>query len=372
MDPFKTVAVLVGAMLVLLTVRSAMKTFIVPRGRTEVVTNVSLELTMAVFRPFMADRIPFARRKTALALFAPIALLVTYAAWLALASAGFSLIYWADGVSPLSHAIALSGSSMFTLGYETPSGALTMVGTIVEAGLGLFLIALLIGYLPTIYSTFRAREVVVAEIAARAGTPPSGVGLLVRYEDLGGWETAAEAWTTLESWFAQIGESHRAITLLPFYRSLDDDRHGVAAAGASQDAAALVVTTVDGEDATRDGERAIRGARLLLRAGSPVLWELADHLALDPGPTPSEASPKGGEIPSAITVTRAQWDEGRTALATAGIPIRRDADAAWADFAQVRAQYDRSLVLLAATLYAPPTPWIARVAQPPLHFVRFR
>jgi hypothetical protein len=364
-EPLKVLAAVVGALVVALTVRSATKTFIVPRGRTEIVTNTSLELTAALFRPSMSNRLPFVRRSTALALFAPVALLVTYALWLLLASIGFSLIYWADGVTPFPQALALSGSSFFTLGYDAPAGGLTMLGTIVEAGLGLFLIALLIGYLPTIYSAFREREAVVAAVAARAGTPPSGVNLLVHHEYLGGWDAVAEVWPTMEAWFAQIGESHRAITLLPFYRSLDADRHWVTAAGASLDGAALAVSTVEGDVATR-------GARLMLHAGSHVLWEMADHLALRPGPRPADWPPSPRGVPTELTVTRAEWEEGRAALAAAGIPVKADADGAWAEFASLRAQYDRSLVLLAALLFAPPAPWIATVKRPPLHFVRFR
>jgi hypothetical protein len=364
-DPLRVIAAALGTLIVVLTLRSATKTFIVPRGRSEIVTSAALEVTMALFRPFMPNRVRFARRTTALALFAPIALLVMYALWLGLMSAGFALVYWADGVSPLASALALSGSSLFTLGYDAPSGGLTMLGTIVEAGIGLFLIALLIGYLPTIYSTFREREAVVASVAARAGTPPSGVGMLVHYEYLGGWGAIFDAWPSMESWFAQVGESHRAITLLPFYRSLDADRHWVTAAGASLDAAALTVSTID-DDATT------RGARLLLHAGSHVLWEIAEHLALQPGPRPPDWPPTEREMPTAVTVTRAEWEEGRTSLAAAGIPVKEDVDAAWEEFRGLRAQYDRSLVLLAAVLYAPPAPWVAVVKRPALHFVRFR
>jgi hypothetical protein len=235
----------------------------------------------------------------------------------------------------------------------------------VEAGIGLFLIALLIGYLPTIYSTFRERESMVAAVAARAGTPPSGVGMLVHFQYLGGWEAVADAWPPMEGWFAQVGESHRAITLLPFYRSLDGDRHWVTAAGASLDSAALVVSTVDGDATTR-------GARLLVHAGSHVLWEIADHLALRPGPRPADWPPTAREVPTAVSVKRAEWEEGRARLMDAGIPVKADADAGWTEFARLRAQYDRPLVLLAAALYAPPAPWIAKVARPSLHFVRFR
>ena len=365
MDVVRAAAVVLGSVLVFLTVRSATKTFIVPRGRTEIVTNISLELTAAVFRPFLSSRVPLLRRTTALALFAPVALLVTYATWLCFVSIGFSLIYWADGVVPMSKALALSGSSMFTLGYDAPAGGLTMLGTIVEAGIGLFLIALLIGYLPTIYSAFREREAVVAEVAARAGTPPSGVSLLVRYQELGGWEAVTDTWPTMEAWFAGLGESHRAITLLPFYRSLDDERHWVTAAGAALDGAALTVSTVDVGATTR-------GARLLLYAGTHVLWGIANHLALRPGPRPSDSPAAAEEEPATLTVTRAEWEAGRAALVAAGIPVKADADASWAEFARLRSRYDRSLVLLAVVLYAPPAPWVAQMERPPLHFVRFR
>jgi hypothetical protein len=139
----------------------------------------------------------------------------------------------------------------------------------------------------------------------------------------------------------------------------------VTAAGASLDGAALVVSTVDDAATTR-------GARLLLHAGSHVLWEIADHLALRPGPRPLDWPPTDREAPTSVTVTRAAWEAGRARLAAAGIAVKADADAAWAEFSQLRAHHDRSLVLLAAVLEAPPTLWIAEIRRPPLHFVRFR
>ena len=55
------------------------------------------------------------------------------------------------------------------------------------------MVALQIGYLPTLYSAFNRREVEVALLASRAGSPPWGPEILARTRF--GFPEGSRAWT---------------------------------------------------------------------------------------------------------------------------------------------------------------------------------
>lgn len=122
----------------------------------------------------------------------------------------------------------------------------------------------------------------------------------------------------------------------------------MTAAGAVLDAAALVVSTIDGE---RDPE-----AQLLIRSGYVSLRRLASYfgLAFDPDPRPDDP----------ISVTREEFDEACERMAGAGVKLRADRDQAWRDFAGWRVNYDAVLLGLAGYTMAPPAPWSSDRATP--------
>ena len=53
-----------------------------------------------------------------MAMYAPISLHPAPVLWLTLIGAGYMLIFWALGIDPLYDAFTLSGSSLFTLGFD--------------------------------------------------------------------------------------------------------------------------------------------------------------------------------------------------------------------------------------------------------------
>ena len=52
-----------------------------------------------------------------MALYAPVTVMLVVVTWLVLVLLGYMLMYFASGVSPLSEAFRLSGSSLLTLGF---------------------------------------------------------------------------------------------------------------------------------------------------------------------------------------------------------------------------------------------------------------
>ena len=108
-----------------------------------------------------------------------------------------------------------------------------------EAGIGLGLLALLIAYLPTIYGAFSRREVLVAHMSARAGTPPSAVDLLRRASLIGKLDNLDDLWIGWQLWFAELQETHTSLGFLNFFRSPEPDRSWITAAGAVLTTAAV-------------------------------------------------------------------------------------------------------------------------------------
>src|SRR5204862_4314041 len=119
-----------------------------------------------------------------LAIYAPLGLVILPGLWVAFVLAGFTAINWGLGVDPLREAFYLSGSSLFTLGFTAAPDLPTHVFSYIEAALGLGLVALLISYLPSIYSAFQRRELEVTRLTTRAGMPPSAITMIKRHHAL--------------------------------------------------------------------------------------------------------------------------------------------------------------------------------------------
>ena len=85
--------------------------------------------------------------------------------------------------------------------------------------IGLILVALLIAYLPTMYSAFSRREQAVNMLEVRAGSPPSASEMLMRFNRIHGLDKLADYWKIWEAWFADVEESHTTLPALVFFRS---------------------------------------------------------------------------------------------------------------------------------------------------------
>jgi hypothetical protein len=278
-----------------------------------------------------------------MALYGPLGLFGLVFTWMGIAIVGWSLIYkGALGVDSWARAFELSGSSFFTLGFVgVPSGILSYCLVFIEAASGLGLLALLIAYLPTIYGAFSRRELGVAKLATRAGTPPSAVELLTRYHAIGWNDQLPELWGQWEEWFADIGETHVSLGVLSFFRSPNPDRSWVTSAGALLDAASLAQSTLAVPWSPQAG--------LCIRAGTLALREIAGFFAIpfDPDPRPDDP----------ISIARSEYEEVYERLGGAGVPVRPDRQRAWRDFAGWRVNYDAVLLGLAGLTMAPYAPW---------------
>jgi hypothetical protein len=276
-----------------------------------------------------------------MALYAPIGLLVLPLAWLAFVMAAFTMMFHALGVRGFERAIEMSGSSLFTLGFVRPPDLATTILAFIEAASGLTLLALLISYLPTIYGAFSRREVQVAQLAVRAGEPPSGVEILARAQRMERFQLLDELWVSWQSWFAEVEETHTSLGVLSFFRSPLSHRSWVTASGAVLDAASLRLSAVDLPFDPQAGF-CIRGGVFALRAVAGYF-----DLPFDADPAPTDPT----------SISEDEFFDACDQLVAAGIPVRADRDQAWRDFNGWRVNYDQVLIALAGLVMAPYAPW---------------
>jgi hypothetical protein len=330
-----------GIVLVVLVIDSAVRTFMLPRGENAFTTRAVFVGLREVFNRLARLTRTYEGRDRIMALYAPVCLLVLPLVWLVLVMAAFTAMFHALGVRGFERAFEMSGSSMFTLGFIRPPDLATTVFAFLEAASGLALLALLISYLPTIYGAFSRREVLVSQLAVRAGEPPSGVEVLARAQRMERFQLLDELWVQWQQWFAEVEETHTSLAVLSFFRSPLSHRSWVTAAGAVLDAASLRLAAVDLPFDPQAGF-CLRGGVFSLRAVAAYFG-----LPFDGDPAPTDAT----------SISEDEFLEACDRLVEASIPIRADREQAWRDFNGWRVNYDQVLIGLAGLVMAPYAPW---------------
>jgi len=337
----RVVVGLAGAALVVAISLSAVRTVVLPRGSSAAVTRYLFRTTRKLFELRLRTVKTYEERDRVMALYAPISLVLLPGVWLVAVIMGFAGIFWGIQGHSVRAAIVLSGSSITTLGFSAPHGDPADIGAVVEATIGLGLVALLISYLPSIYSGFQRRELQVAMLEVRAGDPPSAVKMIRRHQAIGWLDTSSELFARWEEWFADIEETHTSQASLVFFRSPLPGRSWITAAGAVLDGAALMLSAVDNGPTPN--------AQLCVRAGFLSLRRIADYFGIGYDPDPAPTDP--------ISIDRSEFDAAVAELRDGGVPIVADLEQAWRDFAGWRVNYDQVLLALAGLVMAPYAPW---------------
>jgi hypothetical protein len=334
-----------GALVVTLTVLSAIVTVVVPRGEPARLTRTVFRISRRLFElRSVVLRHGYEKLDRSMSRYAPITLVSLAFVWLVCVLAGYTAIF--HGLDDYSWigAFEVSGSSLVTLGFVQVHGAGQYVASFSEAGLGLLLLALLITYLPTMYSAFSRREALVTRTSISAGTPPTAWALIERYHRIAGFDRLeAHVWIPWTAGFVDIEESHTSLGALALFRSPDPHRSWVTAAGTVLDTAAILQSSVRDYDSS--------AAQLTIRAGFLALRAVADYFQIPhEGDTPADGP---------ISITRPEWDEVLDHLASIGVPLVEDRDEAWRHFSGWRVNYDAVLLGLAQYTMAPYAPWTA-------------
>ncbi|MCC6613940.1 MAG: hypothetical protein IT320_10710 [Anaerolineae bacterium] len=348
LNSLRVLVFVLGLLMVGNTVISAVETFVVPRGVNSWLSQQFYRMAFAFFRWRARKVSSYEERDAVLVYFAPVTLVGLVVFFLVTAAIGFTLMYW--GLNPVSlvESFRLSGSSLLTLGFATSQSSVTLALEFAEAAIGLILIAIIIAYLPTIYGAFSRREVTVAMLEVRAGTPPSAWELIARYHRSRGLDSLSEVWIEWERWFSELEETHTSLAVLVFFRSPKSGRSWITAAGVILDAAALVDSTLDIPQDVR--------TRLCIRAGYVALRHICDFFGVAYNPDPNATDP--------ISITREEYFAVYDDLAERGIPLKADREQAWRDYAGWRVNYDLLVLALSTMTMAPYAPWISDRSLP--------
>jgi hypothetical protein len=330
-----------GAALIVVVIDAVVRTVVLARGSVVALSRLIWLSTRGVFNLIARRFETYEARDRVMALYAPLTMLLLPVVWLSMVLVGFMMMFHAVGVSSWRTAFTESGSSLFTLGFLAPRDLPATALAYVEAAFGLGILALFIAYLPSIYNAFSRREVRVALLSARAGTPPSAIEFLIRVYRIDELDRLGEVWERFQEWFAEIEETHTSQAALVFFRSPRPERSWITASGVVMDAAALSNSTIDIPWSPE--------AALCIRAGYSALRSIAGFFSIPYDPDPQQTD--------RTSLAREEFDDACRQLAEAGVPLKPDLDQAWIDFNGWRVNYDSVLIHLAGLTMAPYAMW---------------
>jgi hypothetical protein len=274
-------------------------------------------------------------------------LLLLVALWAALLVLGFAALHWAagsalntaDNQSDIGTDLYFSGTTFFTLGLGdvVPRTGLARALTVVEAGTGFAFLALLIGYLPTVYQMFAKRETNVSMLDQRAGSPPTAAELIRRNVDHGDLTGLIDLLRDWEIGVADLLETHLSYPTLAYFRSQHENQSWVAALAVILDVSAYVLAC--------GKNPAVRQASFTFAVARHSVGDLSNVLDATPRPPTFErldppAAQRLGEIASGGGLLTDPSTEARTRLIA------------------IRSTYESYLEALSQHLLMPLPPWV--------------
>jgi hypothetical protein len=343
----RVVAAVVGGLLVLAAGSSVIGTLIVSRSVSGRLTRWVDQAVNGAFRLLTMNIATYKRRDRVLATQAAAILLTQLVTWLGVSFVGFGLLLWPFAGNGVVSAFTDAGSSLFTLGFAVPAGAVPAVIVFLAAATGLVIVALQIAYLPTLYSAFNRRETEVALLNARAGVPSWGPELLARTHyalgtGMSTLDTMPDLYAQWERWAADVAESHTTYLPLVRFRSPGPGSSWVTALLAVLDSAALFL-------ALSPKSAPVVPTRLCLRGGFQCFNRIARAMGVQ---LPDEPDPKGG-----ISLSYSEFLDAVARMREVGFPVERDPEEAWPDFVGWRINYERAAYAVAAAVDAVPALW---------------
>jgi hypothetical protein len=330
----------VGLCLFALVWSSVVKMLLLPGNTRSLITRVVARVILTGFRLGASGIAGMERRERVLSAGPPVFLVSLLGCWIACLYAADALMLLPFSDSP-AMALRTSGSSLFTLGFATPEGAVPYGLIFLAAGSGVAVIALMIGYMPTLYAAYNRRESLVTMLEALSGTPPWGPELLARQQLIGSTAYLAHVYERWAEWAADISESHTTYRTLIYFRSRNPRQAWPLALLAVLDAAALHLALCP--------DSAPAEARPLLRIGFTAMRAVARTLGVRINDDPHPGDP--------LVLTKTDFDAAVRHLTDAGWRFERLPDEAWPHFRGWRVNYEMAACNIAAHLDLPPAVW---------------
>jgi nitrate reductase NapE component len=338
---------ILGTILLLAVLQDAFEVMLLPRRvhRRIRFTRFYFQAVWAIWRGVALWLRAGSGRERFLSVFGALSMVILFALWAVGLITAFGFLEWAaqsSATSPLSEQVYMSGVTFFTLGYGdvVPHSGAARALSIVEAGTGIGLIAVVIGYLPVLYQLFSRREAHVIQLDARAGSPPTATTMLSRHAEPGGLGKLDDLLREWEIWGSELLESHLSYPMLVYYRSQHDNQSWLAALTAVMDTCALILVGVDDLHPLQ--------ARMTFAMARQVVVEITRSFRVSP------SRYTGGD-----RLTGEEYSRMVTILLEAGIRWNDSANVE-ETLAALRATYEPLLDGLASALLLPLPAWVAR------------
>src|SRR5512141_2137919 len=107
-----TALLLLGMLLVLATLLSAIRTFVLPRSDRSFLTLVVFRVLRRIFNLFLRFSTTYDRSDAIMAYYAPLGIMMLLPAWYTLICLGYGAVYWSLGFGNPAASFELSGSSL--------------------------------------------------------------------------------------------------------------------------------------------------------------------------------------------------------------------------------------------------------------------
>jgi len=379
-----------GLLLFTLTSLSLLRTVVVPRNLRSLITD--LVIGAVVGRTYMG-------RDATLAWAGPLIIIALLITWLMCYIFAYGFMIYGISGQPLGASIIQSGSSLLTLGFAYDNGSSN--ATLLDffaAITGPVVIALMIGYLPSLYQTFIDREVPVTLMGTDAGEPAWGPELLSRMslaKSISDLPTHLGKWAP---WAAKLRMTHITYPMLMYVRSGRGTRHFLVSLLTAMDASALVialnkslprtpayVTLLHGSEAIQtlyiffgakrsklyylplrslwarkatSGSQ-VRAEQLKVPARDAEIAAVHEAAAADTSNALAETGYRSFISAEKMisTLTRVEFDYAVDILRRSDFPIEVEIDEAWELFRRTRAIYEYPMYALLRRLDATPAPW---------------
>lgn len=387
------VAFIAGTVLFFATVGAVISEMLIPRPRRSRISRLANALTNAGVYGVARRVKDYRRRDTVLSFSGPLTVLMQLLVFvLSFMLALALLIFAVDDLSTVD-SLYQSGATLLTLGIVVSVNPAQVVITFIAAFTGLSVVAILIGYLLTLYSAYSSREEGLATLSLIAGEPAWGPEMLARTALLQSTASSNPTSTTPADpaqwldWITQIRTTQTGNAVLNHFRSSGPHRNWLIGMLAVLDAAALELTAVnDRRHSSRNVQLLAEGTQTAAALAEQSLYRKRRlrmfHPSLDAGAYLPQSTPAGqvavaramthdAQLASAIPpqkagspgaatnpgLTREDFDNACAMLAAAGVPVVADRNTAWFEFARLRVGYFTNIALLAEQLMVVNAPW---------------
>ena len=353
------IATLAGIGLIGLILVDAFETVILPRRVTRrfrltrviVLNSWRVWVRVARLLPSTSGREGAGKREGFLGAFGPLSLLMLLGIWASGLVVGFGLLYWGSGTplgGPDPHpglgpTLYLSGETFFTIGFGdlAPRAGLGRFLAVAEGATGFSFLAVIIAYLPVIFTAYSQRETRITLLDARAGSPPTAAAFLARQEPGPAPFDCDLYLREWEVWTAELLEIHLSLPILTTWRSQHDRQSWLGALTLILDTTALVIVGLE----TSAGRVPGRQARVTFAMARHAVGDLCQILVAEP------RGPADDRLPTP------DLERLREHLAAAGIALR-PGQAATDQLIALRQLYEPYVTALAARLMVAVPTWL--------------